>query len=181
MANRARNDIRRARDLGTNTLYRAGEAINPGVEATTARTAGHWAAGASRSAPTIGRGRSPAPGDPCRCHGPYGTAIVTAARVPLRGYPAGRRATPWRARDGRVDGRPGGRAATASSLWVQGGMPTDPVLFGPYPGQFGFGALRCTIDNLNGDNVEWIAYPKGGRARLLLRVLRQRHRPAGRS
>ncbi len=31
----------------------------------------------------------------------------------------------------------------------------------PYPGQFGFGALRCSIDNLNGDNVEWIAYPQG--------------------
>ena len=29
--------------------------------------------------------------------------------------------------------------------------------------QFGFGALRCAIDNLNGDNVEWIQYPAGGR------------------
>ena len=27
--------------------------------------------------------------------------------------------------------------------------------------QYGFGALRCAVDNLNGDNVEWIAYPSG--------------------
>jgi hypothetical protein len=30
-----------------------------------------------------------------------------------------------------------------------------------FPGQYGFGALRCAIDNLNGDNVEYIAYPQG--------------------
>ncbi len=24
---------------------------------------------------------------------------------------------------------------------------------------YGFGALRCATDNLNGDNVEWISYP----------------------
>ena len=30
-----------------------------------------------------------------------------------------------------------------------------------YPGQYGFAALRCAIDNLNGDNVEWIGYPSG--------------------
>ena len=46
---------------------------------------------------------------------------------------------------------------------MQGGTPTDPALFGPYPGQYGFAALRCAVDNLNGDNVEWIAYPTGGR------------------
>ena len=32
-----------------------------------------------------------------------------------------------------------------------------------YPQQYGFAALRCAIDNLNGDNVEWIAYPAGAR------------------
>ncbi|MBE2319288.1 hypothetical protein DVA67_025145 [Solirubrobacter sp. CPCC 204708] len=34
---------------------------------------------------------------------------------------------------------------------------------GPYPSQYGFGALRCAIDNYNGDNVEYIAYPLGAR------------------
>ena len=53
------------------------------------------------------------------------------------------------------------RAAKANSLWIQGGTVSDPILNVPYPGQFGFGALRCAVDNLNGDNVEWIAYPQG--------------------
>ena len=53
------------------------------------------------------------------------------------------------------------RAAIANRLWIQGGTPSDPILDGPYPGQFGFGALRCSVDNLNGDNVEWVAYPQG--------------------
>ena len=52
-------------------------------------------------------------------------------------------------------------AANSSSLWVQGGTPTDPILDHAYPGQYGFAALRCAVDNLNGDNVEWIAYPAG--------------------
>ena len=54
-------------------------------------------------------------------------------------------------------------ATTANSLWIQGGVPDDPVLNTPYPNTYGFGALRCAIDNLNGDNVEWIAYPTGAR------------------
>jgi hypothetical protein len=54
-------------------------------------------------------------------------------------------------------------AATGNTLWLQGGTPTDPVLDKLYPNQYGFGALRCAIDNLNGDNVEWIAYPTGAR------------------
>ena len=32
-----------------------------------------------------------------------------------------------------------------------------------YPGAYGFGALRCAIDNLNGDNVESIQFPSGSR------------------
>jgi hypothetical protein len=44
---------------------------------------------------------------------------------------------------------------------VQGGTPADPILGQRYPGVYGFGALRCAIDNLNGDNVEWILFPFG--------------------
>ena len=54
-------------------------------------------------------------------------------------------------------------AARTSALWIQGGTPADPILNQPYPGQYGFGALRCAIDNLNGDNVEWISVPQGSR------------------
>jgi uncharacterized repeat protein (TIGR01451 family) len=52
--------------------------------------------------------------------------------------------------------------ASNSSLWIQGGTPTDPVLATPFPGpQYGFGTLRCATDNLNGDNVEFIYFPQG--------------------
>ena len=49
----------------------------------------------------------------------------------------------------------------ADRLWVQGGTPSDPILSARYPNVYGFGALRCAIDNVNGDNVEWIGYPAG--------------------
>ncbi len=56
------------------------------------------------------------------------------------------------------------QANTPDQLWVQGGTPKDPVLTGLYPGPtYGFGALRCATDNLNGDNVEYIFFPAGVR------------------
>ncbi len=39
-------------------------------------------------------------------------------------------------------------------------MPGTPITGDP--NTYAFGALRCATDNLNGDNVEWIAYPDGG-------------------
>jgi hypothetical protein len=53
--------------------------------------------------------------------------------------------------------------APNGNLWIQGGTPTDPVLSGDFPDEFGFGALRCATDNLNGDNVEFIRFPTGSR------------------
>ncbi len=54
------------------------------------------------------------------------------------------------------------QASTPDQLWTQGGTPTDPVLTAKFPGpQYGFGALRCATDNLNGDNVEYIFFPAG--------------------
>ena len=75
-----------------------------------------------------------------------GTAIAGATTVEL---------TPEQAK----------RAEAASRLWIQGGTPTDPVLYGipAFKDRYGFGALRCAIDNLNGDNVEWIKLPTGSR------------------
>jgi hypothetical protein len=42
-------------------------------------------------------------------------------------------------------------------------QPSTPMLDtnGRYPGRYGFGALRCAIDNLNGDNVEAVDFPSG--------------------
>ncbi len=56
------------------------------------------------------------------------------------------------------------QASSPDQLWAQGGTPTDPVLANPdrFPGpEYGFGALRCATDNLNGDNVEYIFFPAG--------------------
>jgi hypothetical protein len=49
--------------------------------------------------------------------------------------------------------------AQSGGLWIQGGTETDPVLDVQYPDAFGFGALRCATDNVNGDNVEYIEMP----------------------
>jgi hypothetical protein len=51
------------------------------------------------------------------------------------------------------------QSTSSSSLWLQGGVPGTPITGGP---EYGFAALRCATDNLNGDNVEFIAYPTGG-------------------
>ena len=54
------------------------------------------------------------------------------------------------------------QASTASQLWAQGGTPDDPVLAQQFPGpQYGFAALRCAADALNGDNVEYVYFPAG--------------------
>jgi uncharacterized protein DUF11 len=48
------------------------------------------------------------------------------------------------------------RLASNSSLWVMGGTSAQPVGDAT---KYAFGALRCAIDNLNGDNVEFVSYP----------------------
>ena len=54
------------------------------------------------------------------------------------------------------------QAGNSGSLWAQGGVPGDPVLVSDFPGpEYGFGALRCATDDLNGDNVEYIYFPAG--------------------
>ena len=164
MANRARNDIQESlRDLGKNTVYKAGQPIDPGVEATNdpnCTPLPGWRL-------TLGTGyRTRAVSGPWGSLSivtdPYDTEIVTEPRIPLLDY-AGRPTDDFLegATTIELTKAQAKRAATANSLWIQGGTPSDPILNGPYPGQFGFGALRCSVDNLNGDNVEWISYPQG--------------------
>ena len=164
MANRARNDIQESlRDLGKNTVYRAGQPIDPGVEATndpncTPLPGWRFTLGTGYKTRAV----SGPWGSLSIVTDPYDTDIVTEARVRLRDY-AGRPTDDFLegATTIELTKAQAIRAATANSLWIQGGTPSDPILNGPYPGQFGFGALRCSVDNLNGDNVEWIAYPQG--------------------
>jgi len=163
-ANRARNNIQESlRDLGADTLYTAGQPIGPAKELAgqpSCRPIANWRF-------TLGTGYQTRAvdgpwGSLSKVLNPYATSIVTQPQVPLldtQGRPTGAQlagAVTVPLTDDQAR-----RAATSSSLWVQGGTPTDPVLDQVFPGEYGFGALRCAIDNLNGDNVEWIAYPSG--------------------
>ena len=67
-------------------------------------------------------------------------------------------------RDGRADRGPG-RAAPRrpTRCGPRAARRPIPCSNGQYPGKFGFGALRCAVDVLNGDNVEWIGYPTGAK------------------
>ncbi len=68
-----------------------------------------------------------------------------------RGDPA---AHTWRDEQAR-------HAQSGNSLWTQGGTKADPLLNSVFGNDYGFGALRCSVDNLNGDNVEWIGSASG--------------------
>ncbi len=170
-ANRARNDILESlKDLGPNTQYGdSGQLVNPNAEGIPPQ---------DRCVPlpswefTLGTGyRTRA------VTGPWGSlSVVTKpfARAPI----VTQRQTPLLDQDGvRVDSQqlagattieltPHERAQAGSrnQLWVQGGRPSDPVLTQRFPGpRYGFGALRCATDNLNGDNVEYVFFPTGVR------------------
>ena len=71
------------------------------------------------------------------------------------------------------------QASKANSLWVMGGTPTDPVV-DSRSRTYAFGALRCGVDNLNGDNVEWVTFPNGTRSTSSASpTTSSRRRPAG--
>ena len=165
MANLARNDIQESlKDLGPNSI----------VHGRAADRSRHRGASRSRTAQplpawqlTLGTGiESRAVSGPWGSlsivTGPFSTPILTRDETSLlndQGQPTGKQiagATTITLNDDEA-----ALASTHASLWVQGGTPTDPILDRPYPGQYGFAALRCAVDNLNGDNVEWIAYPTG--------------------
>ena len=120
--------------------------------------------GASSSARATRRKRSRARGGRCRSSPtPYDDIDrhqgLDAAAGPR--WRPGRYRSPRR-RDGRAhDRRRCSARRQGNSLWLQGGAVDDPVLDQIDPGQYGFAALRCAVDNLNGDNVKWIGYPNG--------------------
>ncbi len=167
-ANRARNDIMESlKDLGPDTPYVAGEAISPTKEdlspQSRCRPLPNWTF-------TLGSGYrtravSGVWGSLSIVTSPFSSpAIVTQATTPLldnAGRPTGD--TIAGATTVELTQTQANLAAQANRLWLQGGTPTDPILFQQYPNEYGFGALRCAIDNLNGDNVEWISYPSGAK------------------
>jgi uncharacterized repeat protein (TIGR01451 family) len=167
-ANLARNNIMESlQDLGADTLYESGESVNPVKEL----------AGQPACRPITGWRFTLGDGIIERAvTGPWGAlSIVTD---PDSVQPVTRPSVP--ARDWQGDPVAGASIAGAvtigltdaqrdrsdrHSLWIQGGTTTDPVLFNSllFPGRYGFAALRCSIDDLNGDNVETIDYPSGTR------------------
>ncbi len=163
-ANRARNDIQESlEDLGANTPYTAKEPISPAIEDANQPNCtplADWQL-------TLGKGyRTRAVTGPWGALSvvtdPYDTSIVTQPSVPLldpSGTPTGQSiagAVTIELTEDQLE-----RATKPNTLWIQGGTDSDPILNQLFPGEYGFGALRCAIDNLNGDNVEWISYPSG--------------------
>lgn len=163
-ANKARNNIMESlRNLGADTPYKSGEIVDPEVEERVQPECSplpDWSftLGSSYATKAV--------------TGPWGALsivkgqlrepLVTKAETPLLnslGEPTGQNIA------GAVTFELGPKEAQLSpsgSLWVQGGTPTDPILNEQFPGPaFGFGALRCATDNVNGDNVEYVRYPAG--------------------
>ena len=169
-ANLARNNIMESlRDLGGDSLYEPGEPVNPVTELLgqpTCRPITGWrftfGDGIIERAVVGPWGALSIVTDP-----DGGEQPVTKASVPARdfdGHPVGGGATIAGAVTIGLDHDQVDRA-DENALWLQGGTPEDPVLFSDpqFAGRYGFGALRCSIDNLNGDNVETIQFPAGTR------------------
>jgi hypothetical protein len=161
-ANRARNNIMESlRDLGPGTNYAAGEALTVAKESAPPQSACQPLTGWRF---TLGNAYSTGdPQNPSVVLGADATAIVTGADVPEldpNGNPTGddlAGAVTISLTDEQVARAQNG-GASPGGLWVMGGVPSDP--FNGQRDTRGFAALRCAIDNLNGDNVEWVAFPE---------------------
>jgi hypothetical protein len=166
--NRARNNIMESlKDLGPDTNYVAGEALTVEKEDAPPQNACKPITGWKFTLGTGYQSRAVTGpwGSLSKVTGEFSTPIVTQDSVPElndQGQQNGSNTIAGAVTIALTDEQ-AALAASSSSLWIQGGTPTDPVLNTPFPGQYGFGALRCAIDNLNGDNVEWIGYPSGTR------------------
>ncbi len=160
-ANLARNNIQESlQDLGADTAYVSGQPISPTIETPnqpncTPLTGWQFQFGDGINGQTPGTNLS-------QVSDPVLPAFTTQASVPLLdtgGNPTGSSiagAVTTTLTTSQVT------QAANHQLWVQGGTTTDPLgaaTFGA--GKYGFGALRCAVDNLNGDNVEWVGFPSG--------------------
>ena len=163
-ANRARNNIMESlKDLGADTPYGQNGLpflVDPVVEADAqpdCTAIDNWEF-------TLGTGitiRDAVPPEPwgrlSYVTGPFSPTIFTQSAIPLLngvGQPTG--ATISGATTITLTDEQRRLATQGSKLWIQGGTPANPITDSE---RYGFGALRCATDNLNGDNVEWISYP----------------------
>ena len=158
-ANLARNNIQESlQDLGPDTFYQPGQPISPSIETPhqpncTPLVGWDFTFGSGINGTTPGTNLS-------RVSNP-GAPMTSEASVPLldpQGDPTGDSiagAVTVALTPAQVS------AAMTRNLWVQGGTATDPLGTGSFGDRYAFGALRCAIDNLNGDNVEWVGFPTG--------------------
>jgi uncharacterized repeat protein (TIGR01451 family) len=167
-ANKARNDIMESlRDLGPDSQYLNTDAlINPDFESLHPQ---------DRCSPITGwnftlgtgiesRADTGVWGSLSKVTDPYDTSVTTQSSTPLLdqdAQPVGDE-TIHGATTIELSNAERQQASNGGSLWTQGGVPGDPVLASKFPGpEYGFGALRCATDDLNGDNVEYIYFPAG--------------------
>lgn len=161
-ANKARNNIMESlQNLGPDTNYSGSEAVNPGKEdappqsACTPFTGWNFQLGNGINGVTPGTNLS-------RVANP-GTVVTTASSVPeldASGAPTGRSiagAVTLTLTSQQV------QDAANRKLWIQGGTAGDPLGQAQFPGEFGFAALRCANDNVNGDNVEYVNFTSSQR------------------
>jgi hypothetical protein len=164
-ANEARNNIQESlQPLGANTPYGPNDAMDPVIEQTNqplCRPLAGWKF-------TLGTGYQsravPGPwGNLSKVTGAYPDA-PPASPNPVTTLASTDLLSPSGVKTGTIAGAVTlqltedqvTQASKANNLWVMGGTPTDPVAT---PASYAFGALRCGVDNLNGDNVEWVTFP----------------------
>jgi uncharacterized repeat protein (TIGR01451 family) len=167
-ANKARNNIQESLvDLGPDSPYNSdpGSLVDPSVEGLSPQdacsplpdwkfTLGHAFQAHADNGPW---------GSMSKVTDPFSGTIVTKTSTPLYDQYHQRIAGQSIAGATTVELTDDERQqASGGGLWAQGGVPGDPVLAQDFPGpQYGFGALRCAADALNGDNVETIYFPAG--------------------
>ncbi|MET8981251.1 hypothetical protein ABZX85_37220 [Streptomyces sp. NPDC004539] len=152
------NNQQSLRDLGKDSVYTAGQPVNPATEQANdpnCRPLTGWRF-------TLGRGIG-GEVDGLSTVVPSTSEVrpVTEASAPLlddAGDPTGDTLA------GAVNvelGSTDQALALARRLQIQGGTPTDPLNSADFGATYAFGALRCAVDNQKNDNVDRAAYPAG--------------------
>ena len=159
IANRNRNNIQESlEDLGPNTNYTGGEAVNPIKEAAAPQDNCSPLSGWDFQWGTGITGKSPSTANLSTVTGENAVATTTDSvpELDAAGNPTGQKlagAVTYTLTEEQV------AQASAGKLWIQGG--TKAAALGD--GSTSFGALRCATDNYNGDNVEYVRFPAEAR------------------
>ena len=162
-ANRARNNIMESlQNLGGDTKYAAGTEVLPTLEDVGTQLKCTPLADWKFTMGTgyASRADSGAWGKLSKVTGAYTGTIATEASVPLPNVMGGSTGTTIKgATTVELTAAQAKLVGSNAKLWVQSGVPGDPLLTSKFGTRYGFAALRCAVDNLNGDNVEWVRVP----------------------